>query len=270
MDNFRLRNNRPCSNPYLLGKRKVVFATNSAETSITIPGIKYVVDTGRVKEKIFDPKKNMSALVVKSISKSSAEQRKGRAGRLSSGKCYRLYTDEDFNAMEPISLPEILRVHLGQALLKLMEIGIADPLSFDFVQSPSKDALQSAMKILTDLKAVNDLGITDLGKRMALLPVEPRMAKLIFDAIAQGCGLEGIAIAVLSTISGVFYRMGTEEDKKQADYFKTKFCQAEGDIHTFLHVYKEWNSVPEKQKSAWCFKNYINGKSIRACRETVQ
>ena len=256
--------------PVSVGKRKVVFATNSAETSITIPGIKYVVDTGRVKEKIFDAKKNMSALVVKAISKSSAEQRKGRAGRMSSGKCYRLYTEEDFSAMEPIALPEILRVHLGQALLKLMEIGIADPLSFEFVQSPSPDALQNAMKILTDLQAINELGITELGKRMALLPVEPRMAKVIFDAIAQGCALEGIAVAALSSITGgVFYRMGTEEDKKQADYFKTRFCQAEGDIQTYLHVYKEWNSIPEKQKSEWCFKNYINGKSIRACRETV-
>ena len=257
--------------PVPLGQRKVVFATNSAETSITIPGIKYVVDTGRVKEKVFDAKKNMSGLVVKSISKSSAEQRKGRAGRMSSGKCYRLFTEEDFKAMEPISLPEILRVHLGQALLKLMEIGIADPLSFDFVQSPSTGALQSAMKILKDLQAVSEQGITDLGKRMAMLPVEPRMAKVIFDAISRGCGLEGIAVAALSTVTGgIFYRMGTEEDKKQADYFKTKFCQGEGDIHTFLHVYKEWNSVSEKQKSEWCFRNYINGKSIRACRETVQ
>ena len=128
--------------PVTLGEReRVVFATNSAETSITIPGIKYVVDTGLVKEKVFDVKKNMSALVVKAISKSSAEQRKGRAGRMSSGKCYRLYTEKEFKAMDHIALPEILRVHLGQALLKLMEIGIADPLSFDFVQSPSEDAL---------------------------------------------------------------------------------------------------------------------------------
>ena len=256
--------------PVTPGKRKVVFATNSAETSITIPGIKYVVDTGLVKEKVFDAKKNMSALVVKVISKSSAEQRKGRAGRMSSGKCYRLYTEEEFKVMDRIALPEILRVHLGQALLKLMEIGVADPLSFDFVQSPSEDALQNAMKILKQLKAVDDDGITGTGKRLALMPVEPRMAKVIFDAIESGCGLEGIAVAALSSISGsVFYRMGTEEDKKQADYYKTRFCQPEGDIQTFLQVYKEWDSVPEKKKSAWCVKNYINGKSIRACRETI-
>ena len=256
--------------PVALGKRKVVFATNSAETSITIPGIKYVVDTGLVKEKVFDAKRNMSALVVKRISKSSAEQRKGRAGRMSSGKCYRLYTLEEFRAMDRIALPEILRVHLGQALLKLMEIGVADPLSFDFVQSPSQDALESAVKILKQLKAIDEGGITETGKRLALMPVEPRMAKVIFDAIECGCGLEGIAVAALSSISGsVFYRMGTEEDKKQADYYKTKFCQPEGDVQTFLQVYKEWDSTPEKKKSAWCVKNYINGKSIRACRETI-
>ena len=256
--------------PVALGKRKVVFATNSAETSITIPGIKYVVDTGLVKEKVFDAKRNMSALVVKQISKSSAEQRKGRAGRMSSGKCYRLYTEEEFRAMDRIALPEILRVHLGQALLKLMEIGVADPLSFDFVQSPSQDALESAVKILKQLKAIDEGGITETGKRLALMPVEPRMAKVIFDAIECGCGLEGIAVAALSSISGsVFYRMGTEEDKKQADYYKTKFCQPEGDVQTFLQVYKEWDSTPEKKKSAWCVKNYINGKSIRACRETI-
>ena len=256
--------------PVAHGKRKVVFATNSAETSITIPGIKYIVDPGLVKEKVFDVKKNMSALVVKQISKSSAEQRKGRAGRMSSGKCYRLYTEEKFKAMDRIALPEILRVHLGQALLKLIEIGVADPLAFDFVQSPSEDALKSAMKILKQLKAVDQDGITGTGKRLALMPVEPRMGKVIFDAIEYGCGLEGIAVAALSSISGsVFYRMGTEEDKKQADYYKTTFCQPEGDIQTFLQVYKEWDSVPEKKKSAWCVKNYINGKSIRACRETI-
>ena len=256
--------------PTPAGIRKVVFATNSAETSITIPGIKYVVDTGKVKEKVFDAKKNMSALVVKSVSKSSAEQRKGRAGRVSAGKCFRLYTEEEFQAMEAISLPEILRVHLGQALLKLMEFGIADPLSFEFVQSPSQDALRSAMKILREVEAVDEDGITQLGKQMAKLPVEPRMAKLIFDSIAQGCPMEGIAVAALNSISGsVFFRMGTAEEKKMADYHKTRFCQPGGDVETFLHVFKEWDAVPEKQKSRWCVGNYINGKSIRACRETI-
>lgn len=107
-------------------KRKVIFATNCAETSITIPGIKYVVDTGLVKEMKFEPKRNKSSLEVTTTSKSSAEQRRGRAGRTQAGKCYRLYSEEDYETMEDGSRPEILRVHLGQAVLKLMELGIED------------------------------------------------------------------------------------------------------------------------------------------------
>ncbi|XP_071123047.1 uncharacterized protein [Mytilus edulis] len=118
------------------GKRKIMFATNSAETSITIPGIKYVIDTGVAKKMQFDPKRNISALCVTTITKSSADQRKGRAGRTDAGKCFRLYSLDTYNDMARNSRPEILRVHLGHALLKLMELGVV-PLDFDFVQARS-------------------------------------------------------------------------------------------------------------------------------------
>ena len=123
------------------GKRKIVFATNSAETSITIPNIKYVIDSGMVKEKHYDREKNASLLTVGPVNKSSAEQRMGRAGRTQPGKCYRLYTEEEYREMQDEMLPEILRENLGLAMLKLYEFDIGDPFEYDFVQAPSRQAL---------------------------------------------------------------------------------------------------------------------------------
>ncbi|KAH9304707.1 hypothetical protein KI387_009111, partial [Taxus chinensis] len=127
-----------------LGKRKVIFATNIAETSLTIPGVKFVVDSGMVKESRFDPKTGINVLRVCRISQSAAAQRSGRAGRTRPGVCYRLYTEEEFNVMAPYRDPEILRVHVGIAILKLLALGIQDLKSFDFVQAPSQDAIDIA------------------------------------------------------------------------------------------------------------------------------
>ncbi|KAK3584663.1 hypothetical protein CHS0354_001243 [Potamilus streckersoni] len=200
-------------------KRKVVFATNSAETSITIPGVKFVVDTGLAKEMRFDPKRNVSSLSVYPISQSSAEQRKGRAGRTSPGKCYRLYNEKTYETMEKSTKPEILRVHLGQALLKLLELGV-DPLSFDFVELPSREALENAMQSLCEIGAVEDDKISKLGWWISKLPIEPRQGLLLKKGILAGIPMEALVVASFSGGGGTFYRSGTEEEKKKADIKK--------------------------------------------------
>ena len=254
--------------PTPLGTRKIVFATNSAETSITIPGIRFVIDTGLSKEMRFDPKKNTNTLSMFPVTKSSAEQRKGRAGRMAPGTCYRLFSEKDFNEMEPNTKPEILRVHLGQALLKLLELGV-NPLEFDFVESPPKDSLQTAMNTLTDIQAVKNGCITELGKWIAKLPLEPRLGVLVKNGIDKGVAVESMVIAACCTSSGIFFRIGSEAEKSAADVRKTQFCHAGGDLLTMLNAFRAWYRVDEKAKGKWCNENNINGKSMKGVRETV-
>lgn len=251
------------------GKRKIVFATNSAETSITIPGIKYVVDSGRIKEMQFDTKKNISSLVVTLVTKSSANQRSGRAGRTAPGKCFRLYSQKDYNEMTACSTPEILRVNLGQALLKLIELGV-EPLSFDFVESPPRDQLTNAMETLESIGAVTDGVITDLGRWVAKLPFHPIYGVFVHDALKCEVGIEALVLTACCGSGGsFFYRSGSGTDKANADKMKIRFSHKGGDLMTMLNAYREWHEEPEKGKGKWCKQNYVNGKTIKAVRETV-
>ena len=254
------------------GKRKIVFATNVAETSVTIPGVKYIVDSGLAKELCFDPKRSMNSLEVRIISKSSAEQRKGRAGRTSEGKCYRLYSQDLYNdTMPDRMLPEILRVQLAHAILKLYEIGITDILSFDFVEQPDPVALTTAVETLKFLGAVKEAQLTDLGKKIAVLPLDPQLAKVLFDGIDAGIGLEAaIAVAISSLAGNVFFRGGTDEMKTESDKKKTQFCHPAGDQMTYLSAYQNWVQQKKDQRTKWCVDNYINAKSMRMVEETLK
>ena len=251
------------------GVRKIVFATNSAETSITIPGIKFVIDTGVVREMRYDAKKKMNCLSVVPVSQSSADQRKGRAGRTAPGICYRLYSDIDFYQMEKNNKPEILRVNLGQALLKLLQLKV-DPLSFDFVESPNKDHMTAVMESLCQLGAVEGTELTDLGKWIANLPLEPRLGVLVKNGIELEVPVEAMVVATCTTAGSVFYRSGSLEEKKKSDLKKLKFCHPGGDLLTALNVYREWNGVHEGGKGKWCVNNSVNGKTMKGIREAVK
>ncbi|GFU33438.1 ATP-dependent RNA helicase DEAH12, chloroplastic [Nephila pilipes] len=249
---------------------KVVFSTNCAETSVTIPGIKYVVDCGMVKESHYDSVRNTSVMSVNFVSQSSAEQRRGRAGRTQVGKCYRLYSKSNYEGMIKTSEPEILRVNLGQALLKLMKLGVNDPLQFDFVQSPPKEVLRSTMQQLLDLNAVNllDMSLTQLGEHMSCLPLEPRLSFMILMGIDLKIGFEAIVLAALITVSrNIFFR--SEENKSEADAKKMRFCQSESDFLTYFEVYKEWVTIPKQSKSKWCTLNCINARSLRTVHDLI-
>ena len=252
-------------------KRKVVFATNCAETSITIQGIKYVVDGGMVKEMKYDAKRNKSSLEVTTISKSSAEQRKGRAGRTQEGKCYRLYSEDEYEALEDRSRPEILRVHLGQAVLKLLDLGIEDISQFDFVEAPPLESIELALKSLTSLGAIERGALTALGRKIARVPVEPRLAKLIFDGIDQNVGAEAVALAAVATVSGsLFFRMGSDKERELADSRKIRFCHNGGDLLTMLEVFRQYLKQPKAKRNKWAFDNSLNAKSLRLTEDTVK
>ena len=252
-------------------QRKIVLSTNIAETSVTIPDIKYIVDTGLAKELCFDAKKNMNSLEIRSISKSSAEQRKGRAGRVSAGKCYRLYSEETYKAMQDRTLPEILRVHLTHAVLKLYEFGVSNIMSFNFVEMPDKQALLDAIETLDFIGAIENECLTSFGRRLALLPVDPLLGKVLLDGIDAGIGYEAAVTVAISSLGGnIFFRGGTEEMKAESDRKKIKFVHPGGDQLTSLVVYHEWSSQRADERNKWCVENYINAKGMRIVEETVK
>ncbi|XP_057496090.1 ATP-dependent RNA helicase DEAH11, chloroplastic-like [Actinidia eriantha] len=256
------------------GKRKVIFATNVAETSLTIPGVKYVVDSGMVKESRFEPGTGMNVLKVCRISQSSANQRAGRAGRTEPGRCYRLYSECDFELMPPHQEPEIRRVHLGVAVLRILALGVADVQSFDFVDAPCATAIEMAVRNLIQLGAIvlkNDvLELTKDGLQLVRLGIEPRLGKIILQCFENRLGKEGLVLAaVMANASSIFCRVGNEEDKLKSDCLKVQFCHRYGDLFTLLSVYKEWEGVPREKKNLWCWENSINAKSMRRCQDTV-
>lgn len=165
------------------GTRKVILATNIAETSITIPNIRYVIDTGCHKSRGYNAKIGIESLLVEPISKSSARQRTGRAGREAPGLCFRLYTEDTFDRLEEDAVPEIKRCNLESAILSLMATGIDDPAGFDFMDRPSKSGILRSLEHLYALEALDDDGkLTETGRKMAAFPVDPPYAKVLLQS----------------------------------------------------------------------------------------
>ena len=187
------------------GCRKVVIATNIAETSITIDQIYYVIDPGFVKQNAFDPKLGMDSLVVTPISQAQAKQRAGRAGRTGPGKCYRLYTEAAFQSeMLPTSIPEIQRQNLSHTILMLKAMDINDLLHFDFMDPPPTNTMLTALEELYALSALDDEGLlTRLGRKMADFPMEPALAKVLIASVGIGCSDEILSIVAMLSVQTV-------------------------------------------------------------------
>ena len=247
------------------GARKVVVATNVAETSLTIPGIYYVIDPGFSKQNAYDPRLGMDSLVVMPISQAQARQRAGRAGRTGPGKCYRLYTEAAFrNEMLPNSIPDIQRTNLAHTILMLKAMGINDLLSFDFMDPPPAPTMITALESLYALSALDDEGLlTRLGRKMADFPMEPPLAKMLIASVELGCSEEILSIVAMLSVQSVFYR--PKEKQGQADSKKAKFHQPEGDHLTLLTVYNGWKA--SNFSNPWCYENFIQARSMRRAQD---
>ncbi|KAJ8496711.1 hypothetical protein ONZ51_g929 [Trametes cubensis] len=247
------------------GARKVVVATNVAETSLTIPGIYYVIDPGFSKQNAYDPRLGMDSLVVMPISQAQARQRAGRAGRTGPGKCYRLYTEAAFrNEMLPNSIPDIQRTNLAHTILMLKAMGINDLLSFDFMDPPPAQTMITALESLYALSALDDEGLlTRLGRKMADFPMEPPLAKMLIASVELGCSEEILSIVAMLSVQSVFYR--PKEKQGQADSKKAKFHQPEGDHLTLLTVYNGWKA--SNFSNPWCYENFIQARSMRRAQD---
>ncbi|KAJ1974777.1 DEAH-box ATP-dependent RNA helicase prp22 [Dimargaris verticillata] len=247
------------------GGRKIVISTNIAETSVTIDGIYYVVDPGFVKQSAYDPKLGMDSLVVTPISQAQAQQRAGRAGRTGPGKCYRLYTEAAFrNEMLPNTIPEIQRTNLANTVLTLKAMGINDLLHFDFMDPPPVQTMLTALEQLYSLNALDDDGLlTRLGRRMAELPLDPALAKMLLISVDLRCSEEILTIVSMLSIPNIFYR--PKEKQALADSRKAKFHQPEGDHLTLLTVFNSWKQ--NNYSNPWCFDHFIQARSLRRAQD---
>ncbi|KAG0684326.1 DEAH-box ATP-dependent RNA helicase prp22 [Pichia californica] len=247
------------------GKRKVVIATNIAETSITIDGIYYVVDPGFVKVNAYDPKRGMDTLVVKPISRAQADQRSGRAGRTGPGICYRLYTKNAYlKEMPANTTPEILRQNLSHTILMLKAMGINDVLEFGFMDRPKEESLVKALEELYILEALDEDGkLTETGRCMAYFAVEPMLSKTLIKSFEFGCSYEVIEVIAMLTVPDVFYR--PREKRDLADKMKQRFDDFNGDHLTLLNVYRKWEASGYSKD--WCTDNFIQEKSMRKARD---
>lgn len=276
--------------------RKIILSTNIAETSVTLEGIRYVIDTGKQKVREFSGSSGMESLTVANVSKAQAAQRSGRAGRMAEGFCFRLYPEVAFDGLAETSPPEILRVNLAHVVLQLKGMGVHDPRTFDFLTPPQKGTLMKAFTTLFALGAINEkMDITEHGKKLAKLPLDPIFGHLLLQSPAYGCTSEMLTAVSMLSAENVFYRPGGGDEAAsgtvaaKAIAAHRRFASYEGDLPTLLSVYESWRReavyVPSssggkkaqkrrlaaaQQKGSagkllhgdWCSRNFISGRAL--------
>ena len=244
------------------GFRKVVLATNIAEASVTIDGIVYVLDCGFVKLRAYNPQTAIDTLTATPVSKASATQRAGRAGRTKPGKCYRLYTEADFKALEEATVPEVQRSNLAPVILQLKALGIDNIVRFDFLTPPPAELVIRALELLYSLGALDDYAklTKPLGARMAELAVDPMMSKVLLASPSFGCLDEILIIAAMTSLQSSIW-FTHEGEKRDLESARRKFAAEEGDHLTLLNVFHAF-VTSGKQDAKWCAKNYLNYKSM--------
>ena len=247
--------------------RKVVLATNIAETSLTIDGIVYVIDPGFVKENVYNARTGMESLVVTPCSRASANQRSGRAGRVAPGKCFRLYTKFAFhNELDDSTMPEIQRTNLNSVVLLLKSLGINNLIEFDFMDPPPAETLIRALENLYALGALNDQGeLTKMGRQMAEFPTDPMLARAILAADKHGCVEEVLSIiSMLGESSALFYR--PKDKKLLADSARKRFTVHGGGDHlSLLNIWNQW--VDSEFSYVWARENYLQQRSLTRARD---
>lgn len=255
------------------GLNRIVLATNVAETSLTVPGIKYVIDPGTARISRYSYRTKVQRLPIEPISQASANQRKGRCGRVSEGICIRLYAEEDFNSRPEFTDPEILRTNLASVILQMTALGLDDIEAFPFVDAPDKRHIQDGIKLLEELGAFETVQtksgekrlLTRVGLQLAQLPVDPRLAKMILSAVNFGCVYE--MMIIVSALSIQDPRERPQEKQQASDEKHRRFTDKKSDFLAFLNL---WRYLQEQQKALsknqfrrQCQKDFLNYLRIR-------
>ncbi len=249
------------------GVRRVVMATNVAETSLTIPGIVYVVDTGVARVSRWNPSRQVQRLQVEKISQASARQRKGRCGRVSEGVCYRLYGEEDFEEREEFTDPEIKRSSLAGVILRMKFLGLPEIEDFPFLNPPSSKHVSEGYRTLREIGALDDEdGLTSVGRTIARVPVEPRLARMLLESVRVGCYEE--MLVIVSGLSVMDPRERPADRQREADEAHKRWDDEESDFTSLLHM---WSDVSEfREKRGWqrnklrkfCKRSYLNFRRV--------
>ncbi|MCG9661534.1 ATP-dependent RNA helicase HrpA [Vibrio mediterranei] len=251
--------------------RRIVLATNVAETSLTVPGIKYVIDPGTARISRYSYRTKVQRLPIEPVSQASANQRKGRCGRVEEGICIRLYSEEDFESRPEFTDPEILRTNLASVILQMTALGLGDIEAFPFVEAPDKRNIQDGVRLLEELGAINDKAkdpkkrLTPIGRKLARLPIDPRLARMVIEAPRLGCLKEVMVIASALSIQDPRER---PSDKQQSSDDKHKrFFDKESDFLTFVNL---WDYIQKQQKALsgnqfrkQCKQDYLNYLRVR-------
>jgi ATP-dependent RNA helicase DDX35 len=246
--------------------RKVIVSTNISEASVTIPGITYVIDSGFVKMKIFNPVTTSDSLVVVPISQASARQRAGRAGRTSAGKVFRLYREEDFKTLPEFTVPELQRTSMASVIIQLKALGVSNICDFDFPARPPEVNLLSGLELLYALEALDEEGeLTDLGMKMAEFPLEPTLSKMLLESEKFECCEEILTIVSMMQVENIFQSPGGSGQRSiQARNAKYRFAVEEGDLISYLNIYNEFTS--NGRIRSWSDKNFLNYNALlRVC-----
>jgi ATP-dependent helicase HrpA len=224
-------------------RRRVVLATNVAETSLTVPGIRYVIDPGTARISRYSSRLKVQRLPIEPVSQASANQRKGRCGRVADGICVRLYSEEDFTGRPEFTEPEILRTNLASVILQMTNLGLGDLAKFPFIDPPDRRNINDGVQLLAELGALDDRRLTPLGRQLAQLPVDPRLARMVIEADKQECVAEVMVIA--SALSIQDPRERPADKQQQADEKHARFTDKESDFFSYLNL---WRYLREKQQ----------------------
>ena len=253
-------------------RRRVVLATNVAETSLTVPGIRYVVDPGTARISRYSPRLKVQRLPIEPVSQASADQRKGRCGRTSEGICIRLYSEEDLLERPRFTDPEILRTNLASVILQMAAIGLGRVEDFPFLDPPDKRQIRDGIRLLEELGALSPSGkLTKIGRRVAELPVDPRMGRMILEGDRLGCADEVIVIAAALSIQDV--RERPSDKTAQADQSHARFADEDSDFIAYLNLWRYLRdlqrSLSSNQFRKRCLAEYLHHLRVREWQDLV-
>ena len=252
-------------------KRRIVLATNVAETSLTVPGIKYVIDTGLARVKRYSARAKVEQLHVEKISQAAARQRSGRCGRVSAGVCIRLFSEEDFNSRTEFTDPEIVRSNLAAVILRMAALNLGDVAAFPFLEMPDSRYINDGFQVLLELGAVNEHnGLTKLGEQMARLPIDPKIARILLAAKKHDCMAEILVIA--SALSIQDPRERPLEARDAAAKAHERFTDKQSDFLAYLNIWDSFQrerdkGLSNKQLVQWCRQYFLSHLRMREWRE---
>lgn len=253
------------------GGRRIVLATNVAETSLTVPGIKYVIDTGQARINRYSPRAKVEQLQVEKISQAAARQRAGRCGRVEAGICVRLYSEDDFNQRPAFTDPEIVRSNLAAVILRMAALRLGKVDAFPFLEAPSSRLIADGYQVLTELGAVDDKGeLTSVGKELARIPVDPKVGRLLLAGRDFGCVREVLIIAAALSVQDP--RERPFEAREAAERAQARFNDEKSDFLSFLHLWDFFSDALKHKKSNrllinTCHEHFLSHLRLREWRE---